>query len=193
MLTTKKTSKVEKGEMENKICGKNVLVPWNGLKMQDVPPRLYKTLIHIVLRTIMNHHKQYISGDCMKLVIHWVEDLAIYVPHLLAKKMHFALQESKMKRVKFSYPSTLQKMIDLYRPNTIEGRRFKNTCIKRSKPKKKITKKFLNHLQRTMYKYLKSLWSTIWKVWEVTPVLKTMNNLTLCSFWMNYMKEVKQM
>ena len=39
----------------------------------------------------MNHHKQDISGDCMKVVIHWVEDLAIDVPHLLAKKMHLSL------------------------------------------------------------------------------------------------------
>ena len=100
--------------MENKICVKMVLVARNGLKMQDIPPGLYKTLIQIVLRTIMNHHKQDISGDCMKLVIHWVEDMAIDVPHLLEKKMHFALQESKMKRVKFNYPCTLQKIIDLY-------------------------------------------------------------------------------
>ena len=41
MLTTKKTLKVEKGEMEKKICGKMVKVSWNGLKMQDVPPGLY--------------------------------------------------------------------------------------------------------------------------------------------------------
>ena len=101
--------------------------------MQDVPPGLYKTLIQIVLRTILNHHKQDISGDCMKLVIHWVEDLAIHVPHLLEKKMHFALQESKMKRVKFGYPGTLQTIIDLYRPNTVEGSKFKNTYIKRLK------------------------------------------------------------
>ena len=69
----------------------------------------------------------------MKLEIHWVEDMAIDVPHLLEKKMHFALQESKMKRVKFSYPDTLQKIIDLYRPNTVEGSIFKNTYIKRPK------------------------------------------------------------
>ena len=101
-----------------------VKVSRNGLKMQDVPPGLYKTLIQIVLWTIMNHHKQDISADCMKLAIHWVEDLAIYVPHLLAKKLHFALQERKMKRVKFSYAGTLQKIIDLYRPNTVEGKIF---------------------------------------------------------------------
>ena len=71
--------------MENKICGKMVKVARNGLKMQDVPPGLYKTLIQIVLRTIMNHHKKDISGDCMKLVIHWVEYLAIDVPQLLEK------------------------------------------------------------------------------------------------------------
>ena len=133
MLTTKKTLKVEKGEMENKICGKMIKVARNGLKMQDVPPGLYKTLIQIVLRTIMNHHKHDISGDCMKLEIHQVEDLAIYFPHLLEKKLHFALQERKMKRVKFSYLGTLQKIIDLYRPSIVEGSRFKNTYIKRSK------------------------------------------------------------
>ena len=49
-------------------------------------PSNVQTLIQIVLRTIMNHQKQDISGDCMKLVIHWVEDLAIDVPHLLEKK-----------------------------------------------------------------------------------------------------------
>ena len=70
MLTTKKTLKVEKGEMANKICGKMVLVSRNGLKMQDIPLGLYKTLIQIVLRIIMNHHKKDISGDCMKSVIH---------------------------------------------------------------------------------------------------------------------------
>ena len=70
---------------------KMVLVSRNGLKKQDDPPGLYKTLIQIVLRTIMNHHKQDISSDCMKLAIHWVEDLAIDAPHLLEKKLHFAL------------------------------------------------------------------------------------------------------
>ena len=40
-----------------------------------------------------------------------------------------------MKRVKFSYPSTLQKNIDLYQPS-VEGSRFKNTCIKRPKLEK---------------------------------------------------------
>ena len=69
--------------MANKICGKTVKVARNGLKMQDVPLGLYKTLIQIVHRTIMNHHKQDNSADCMKLVIHWVEDLSIDVPHLL--------------------------------------------------------------------------------------------------------------
>ena len=38
-----------------------------------------------------------------------------------------------MKRVKFNYLGTLQKIIDLYRPSTVEGNRFKNTYIKRSK------------------------------------------------------------
>ena len=71
----------------------------------------------------------------MKLVIHWVKYLAIDAPHLLEKKFHFSLQESKMKRVKFSYPSTLQKIMVLYRPNTVEGSIFKNTYIKRLKLK----------------------------------------------------------
>ena len=95
MLITKKTLKVEKGEMEKNICGKMVKVARNGLKMQDLPPGLYKTLIQIVLWTIMNHHKQDISADYMKLAIHWVEDLAIDVPHLLAKKLHFHCRREK--------------------------------------------------------------------------------------------------
>ena len=82
--------------------------------MEYVPQGIYKTMIQIILRTIMNHHKRHdISGDCMKLAIHWVEDMAIDVPHLLARKLHSALQDSKMKRVKFSYPDTLQTIIDL--------------------------------------------------------------------------------
>ena len=39
------------------------------------------------------------------------------VPHLLAKKLNYALQESKKKKVKFSFLGTLQKIIDLYPPN----------------------------------------------------------------------------
>ena len=84
----------------------------------------------------MNHHNQDISGDCMKLVIHWVEYLAIDVPHLLEKKLHFALQERKMKRVMFSYLGTIQKIIDIYQPSIAEGSRFKNTYIKRPKLEK---------------------------------------------------------
>jgi hypothetical protein len=83
--------------MASKICGKKVYVPRNGLRMLDVPQGLYKSLIQIVLRTIMNHHKTDISGDCMRLVIYWVEDRVIDVPHLLAKKLHHALEESKKK------------------------------------------------------------------------------------------------
>ena len=82
--------------------------------MEYVPHGIYKTLIKIILRTIMNHHKRRdISVDCIKLDIHWVEDMTIDVPHLLARKLHFALQDSKMKKVRFSYPATLQKIIDL--------------------------------------------------------------------------------
>ena len=62
----------------------------------------------------MNQHKRNdISGDCMKPAIHWVEYMAINVCHLLDRKLHSALQDSKMKRVKFSYLGTLQKIIDL--------------------------------------------------------------------------------
>ena len=88
--------------------------------MQDVPPGIYKTLIHIVLRTIMNHHRVDISGECMRVVIHWVEDIPIDNPYLLDKKLHSTLQESQLRKVKFSFPGTLQKIIDLCRPHAIE-------------------------------------------------------------------------
>jgi hypothetical protein len=55
----------------------------------------------------MNHHKSDISSDCMRLVIHWVEDRAIYVPNLLAKKSHYALEESKKNNIKFNFSDTL--------------------------------------------------------------------------------------
>ncbi len=88
MLNSWKTPKLEKIQMTSKICGKHVVVPRNGLKMEDVPQGIYKTSIQIILRTIMNHHKWHdISGDCMKLAIQWVEDMAIDVPHLLARKL----------------------------------------------------------------------------------------------------------
>ena len=41
-----------------------------------------------------------------------------------------------MKRVKFGYLGTVPTIIDLYRLNTVEGRRFKNTYIKRPKMNK---------------------------------------------------------
>ena len=92
MLNSWKTPKEEKIQMASKICGKWVVVPRNGLKIEYVPQGIYKTLIHIILRTIMNHHRWHdISGDCMKLAIHWVEDMAIDVPHLLARKLHSTL------------------------------------------------------------------------------------------------------
>ena len=56
--------------MASKICGREVNVPRNGLKMQDVPPGIYATLIEIVLRTILNHHMVDISGEYMRVVIH---------------------------------------------------------------------------------------------------------------------------
>ena len=45
MLNSWKTPKLEKIHMVNKICGKQVVVPRNGLKMEDVPQGIYKTLI----------------------------------------------------------------------------------------------------------------------------------------------------
>jgi hypothetical protein len=85
----------------------------------------------------MNHHKTDISGDCMRLVIYWVEDRgSIDVPHLLAKKLHHALEESKKKKIKFSFPGTLQKIIDLYQPS--DQTSPLKTYIRRSKKKKPI-------------------------------------------------------
>ena len=56
----------------------------------------------------------------MRVVIHWVEDRPVDIPYLLVKKIHSALQESQFNKVKFSFPSTLQKIIDLCRPHVIE-------------------------------------------------------------------------
>jgi hypothetical protein len=94
-FNSKKNPKVENMEMATKICGKKVFVPRNNLRLLDVPHSLYKYLIQIVIRTIMNHHKNGIFGDCMRLVFYWVEERVVYVSHLLAKKLHHALEESK--------------------------------------------------------------------------------------------------
>ena len=59
--------------------------------MQDVPLGIYKNLIQIVLRKILNHQRVDISGECMRAVIHWVEDIPIDIPYLLDKKLHSAL------------------------------------------------------------------------------------------------------
>ena len=88
--------------------------------MKDVPPRIYKTLIQIILRTILNHHRDDISGECMQVVIHWVEDIPVYIPYILDKKIHSTLQESQLRKVKFSFSGTLQKIIDLCRPHATE-------------------------------------------------------------------------
>ena len=88
--------------------------------MQVVPPRIYKTLIQIVLWTILNHHRVDISGECMRVVIHWVEDIPVDIPYLLDKKLHSALQESQLRKVKFSFPGILQKIIDLCQPHATE-------------------------------------------------------------------------
>ena len=89
--------------MASKICGREVNVLRNGLKMKDVPPIIYKTLIQIVLRTILNQHRVDISGECMRVVIHWVEDIPVDIPYLLAKKLYSSLQESQLKKVKFIF------------------------------------------------------------------------------------------
>ena len=145
MLNLWKTPKEEKIQIASKICGKRVVLPRIGLKMKYIPQGIYKTLIQIILSTIMNHHKRNdISGDCMKLDIHWVEDMAIDVPHLLARKLHSALQDSKMKKVKFSYSGTLQKIIDLCRPSVF-GSNSIRTYIRKPKEQQK-KRNYLNHL-----------------------------------------------
>ena len=106
--------------MAIEIRGNTFYVPKNSLGMQYVPPQLYKTLIQIVLRTILNHHRDDISGEYMWVVIHWVEDILVDIPYLMAKKLHSALQESQLRKVKFSFPGTLQKIIDLCRPHATE-------------------------------------------------------------------------
>ena len=87
--------------MANTIYGQIVYVPRNGLRVQDVPPGIYKMLIQIILRTILNYHKKEILGECMRVVIHWVEDRPADIPYLLVTKIHFSLQESQLKKVKF--------------------------------------------------------------------------------------------
>ena len=137
MLNSWKTPKLEKIQMSSKICGNRVVVPRNGLKMEYVAQGIYKTLIQIILRTIMNHHKRHdISGDCMKL--------AIDVPHLLARKLHSTLQDSKMKRIKLSYLDTLQKIIDLCQPSVV-GSNSIRTYIRKPKEQQKM-RNYLNRL-----------------------------------------------
>ena len=62
--------------------------------------------------------------------------MAIDVPHLSARKLYSALQDSKMKRVKFSYSSTLQKNIDLCRPSVVESNSIR-TYIRKPKEQQK--------------------------------------------------------
>ena len=38
----------------------------------------------------------------------------------MGRKIHYDLQESQLKKVKFSFPGTLQKIIDLCQPHVIE-------------------------------------------------------------------------
>ena len=56
----------------------------------------------------------------MRVVIHWVEDIPLYIPYLMSKKLHSALQENQLRKVKFSLLGTLQKIIDLCRPHATE-------------------------------------------------------------------------
>ena len=56
----------------------------------------------------------------MQVLIRWVEDIPIDIPYLLAKKLHSALQESQLRKVKFRFPGILQRIIDLCRPHDIE-------------------------------------------------------------------------
>lgn len=114
IFNSKKAYILGKIEMANKICERKVYVRMNGLKMQDFPQGPCKYFIQVVLRTIMNHHKLDISGDCTTIVTHWVHSIAIIFPHMLAKILNYALQESKIKKVRFNFPGTLQKTIDLY-------------------------------------------------------------------------------
>ena len=99
--------------MGSKNFGREVNVLRNGLKMQYVPPGIYTTLINIVVRTILNHHRDGILVECIRVVINSVEDIPTNIPYLLAKKLHSALQESQLRKVKFSFSGTLQKIIDL--------------------------------------------------------------------------------
>ena len=62
--------------------------------------------------------------------------MGIDVPHLFARKLHSTLQDSKMKRVKFSYPDTLQKIIDLCRPSVV-GSKSIRTYIRKPKEQQK--------------------------------------------------------
>ena len=68
----------------------------------------------------MNHHEKDIWGECMRVVINWVEDIPIDIPYLLGNKICCTMQESQLKKVKFSFLDTLQKIIDLCRPREIE-------------------------------------------------------------------------
>ena len=62
--------------------------------------------------------------------------MAIDVPHLLARKLHSALQDSKIKKFKFSYLGTLQKIIDLCRPGVV-GSNSIRTYIRNNKEQQK--------------------------------------------------------
>lgn len=113
MFNSKKAHILGTIEMANKICEKKVYVRMNGLKMEYFPQGPCKYLIQVVLGTIINHRKLDISCDCMTVVIHWVHNMAINFPRLLVKILNYALQESKIRKVRFSFSGTLRKIIDL--------------------------------------------------------------------------------
>ena len=56
----------------------------------------------------------------MRVEIHWVEYIPVDIPYLLDKKLHSALQESQLRKFKFSFLCTLQKIIVLCRPHATE-------------------------------------------------------------------------
>ena len=106
-------------------------------------------MIQIVPRTILYHHQDDISGECMRVVIHWVEEIPVDIPYLLAKKIHSALQESQLRKIKFISPSTLQKIIDLCRPHATETEIGDiNQHGKISLPKPTVHKKYVKKCKR---------------------------------------------
>ena len=66
----------------------------------------------------------------MRVVIHWVEDRPVDIPYLLANKIHSAPQESQLKKVKYSFPCILQKIIEFVNPMLLKQRLVISTNMK---------------------------------------------------------------